>query len=260
LSFVDDATRILRAARLEQRLSFHIEARTAELIADGLPMLDRVSGERIRHELELALREPDPMPVFERLQELGVLEQLHPSLAWTAEAARHFSDLQGLLQRPIWQEALEEASPASVYFALWMATQSEGARQALMERLNVRKSTREEVQGVVHVVQLLKSFEPGVQPSAVEHALRPYAAYPRILLAARAVLNGDPSARLLQMYQSEWRHERTLLDGNDLREMGLKPGPQYARLLDRLLAARLDGELSSEQEERAYLAQLLEGR
>lgn len=257
LSFVDDATRILRAARLEQRLSFRIEARTAELIADGLPMLDRVSGERIRHELELALREPDPIPVFKRLQELGVLEQLHPSLAWTDVAARHFSDLQGLLQRSMWQEALEEASPASVYFALWMATQSEGVRRAMMERLNVRKSTREEVQGVVHVVQLIKSFEPTVQPSAVEHALRPFAPHPRILLAARAALQGDPSASLLESYQSEWRHVRTVLDGNDLREMGLKPGPQYARLLDRLLAARLDGELSNEKDERAYLAQLI---
>src|SRR5690606_28688387 len=97
LSFVDDATRILRAARLEQRLSFHIEERTAELIADGLPMLDRVSGERIRHELELALREPDPVPIIERLQELQVLQQLQPNLTWNADAAAKFRNLQLLL-------------------------------------------------------------------------------------------------------------------------------------------------------------------
>src|SRR5690606_37682656 len=50
LSFIDDPTRILRAVRLEQRLGFQIEPRTRELIADALPMLDRVTGDRIRHE------------------------------------------------------------------------------------------------------------------------------------------------------------------------------------------------------------------
>jgi len=51
LSFIEDPTRILRAARFEQRLGFTIETRTAELIDNALPMLSRVSGERIRHEL-----------------------------------------------------------------------------------------------------------------------------------------------------------------------------------------------------------------
>jgi tRNA nucleotidyltransferase (CCA-adding enzyme) len=50
----------------------------------------------------------------------------------------------------------------------------------------------------------------------------------------------------------------TALDGNDLRALGLKPGPRYADLLDRLLAARLDGQVSDEAEERALLSSLLE--
>lgn len=258
LSFVDDATRILRAARLEQRLSFHIEERTAELIADGLPMLDRVSGERIRHELELALREPDPVPIIERLQELQVLQQLLPNLTWNADAAVKFQNLQHLLERSLWQEALQDESPASVYFALWMATQSAGVRRAFMERLHVRKSTREEVEGVVKLVEIACSFPADVRPSQVEKQFRPYSAYPRIILAARAALDAEPAAEFVERYQSDWRHVRTELDGNDLQEMGLKPGPQYARLLDRLLAARLDGEVTGEAEERLLLQQLLE--
>ncbi len=257
LSFVDDATRILRAARLEQRLSFRIEERTAELIADGLPMLDRVSGERIRHELELALREPDPVPIIERLQELQVLQQLHPSLTWNADAAAKFRNLKRLLERPRWQEALQDESPASVYFALWMATQLPSVRRTLMERLNVRKSTREEVEGVVKLVEIMRAFPQDVKPSQVEKQLRPYSPYPRILLAARAALEGEPAAELVERYQTHWQEVHTALDGNDLREMGLKPGPQYSRLLDRLLAARLDGEVANEEEERALVQALI---
>jgi len=44
LSLIEDPTRIMRAARFEQRLGFTIEERTAELIEDALPMLSRVTG------------------------------------------------------------------------------------------------------------------------------------------------------------------------------------------------------------------------
>lgn len=257
LSFIDDPTRILRAARLEQRLDFAIEERTEELIADGLPMLDRVSGERVRHELELALKESDPVPVMERLQDLDVLAQLHPGLSWGPDVAEDFQALQALIERPLWQAALQDQSPASVYFALWMVPMPQGVRQTMMERLNVRKSTREEVEGVVTVIDELRALSPEVPPSRVEQVLRPFASQPRILLAARVALSGEPEAELLEEYQQRWRHVETDLDGNDLREMGLEPGPQYGVLLDHLLAARLDGEVHNEEEERVLLEQLL---
>jgi hypothetical protein len=37
----------------------------------------------------------------------------------------------------------------------------------------------------------------------------------------------------------------------------LRPGPQFRLVLDRLLAARLDGEVSSEDEERVLAAELI---
>ncbi|MBZ0278549.1 MAG: CBS domain-containing protein, partial [Anaerolineae bacterium] len=60
LSFVDDPTRILRAVRFEHRLGFTIEPRTAELIETALPMLGRITGERVRNELLLLFKEPEP--------------------------------------------------------------------------------------------------------------------------------------------------------------------------------------------------------
>jgi len=57
----------------------------------------------------------------------------------------------------------------------------------------------------------------------------------------------------LDRYWGEWRHVRPALTGDDLRALGLTPGPIYTRLLDRLLAARLDGEVSDEAGERELL-------
>ncbi|GAI06484.1 unnamed protein product, partial [marine sediment metagenome] len=66
-SFSDDATRILRAIRYEQRLGFNLEHETARLLKRDIPMLDTISGDRIRHELELIFREEHPEHVIKRL-------------------------------------------------------------------------------------------------------------------------------------------------------------------------------------------------
>src|SRR5262249_31707917 len=79
LSFEDDPTRILRAARFETRLGFQIEPHTAELIQTALPMLRRITGERVRNELLLLLREKQPERGLLALQSRGGLEAIHPA-------------------------------------------------------------------------------------------------------------------------------------------------------------------------------------
>ena len=70
--FTEDALRMLRAVRFAAQLGFSLEARTAAALASCAPLLERVSGERIRAELEKTLLSPHPslaaLPV-----ELGML-------------------------------------------------------------------------------------------------------------------------------------------------------------------------------------------
>jgi tRNA nucleotidyltransferase (CCA-adding enzyme) len=251
LSFVDDPTRILRAVRLEQRLGFAIESRTAELIESSLPMLDRVTGDRIRHEIELALHEAQPVPVMARLAELGVMAQLHPELVWSETAVQAYRRLPALLEKPEWADLLEEESPIFVYFALWLLPLKAPVRRDVMRRLKVRQATRRDVNASAKLAELLQELPAGASPSEVVAALRPFTL--RTLLTARAYLTDEAAIARLTQYTTEWRHVKTILSGNDLRQMGLPPGPEYGHLLDDLLAARLDGILKSEADERAFL-------
>jgi tRNA nucleotidyltransferase (CCA-adding enzyme) len=79
-SFVDDATRIWRAIRYEQRLDFQIEPDTLRLLKRDVVLLPTVGGYRLRRELEAVLKEKEPEKVLLRADELGVLQRLHPSL------------------------------------------------------------------------------------------------------------------------------------------------------------------------------------
>jgi tRNA nucleotidyltransferase (CCA-adding enzyme) len=255
LSFVDDPTRILRAVRLEQRLGFTIESRTAELIESSLPMLDRVTGDRIRHEIELALYEAEPVPVMARLAEMGVMTQLHPELVWSETAVLAYRRLPHLLAEPDWAALLEEESPIFVYFALWLLPLETAVRRDVMRRLKVRQTTRRDVNASARLIELLQQLPVDAAPSEVTWALRPFAL--RTLLTIRAYLTDKAAINWLTQYATEWRHVKTILSGDDLREMGLTPGPLYGQLLDALVAARLDGRLQSEADERAFLAEQL---
>ena len=55
--------------------------------------------------------------------------------------------------------------------------------------------------------------------------------------------------RAISRYFRDLKDVRPKLRGRDLKDMGITPGPVYRRILDQLLAGRLNGELSSREEE-----------
>ena len=58
-------------------------------------------------------------------------------------------------------------------------------------------------------------------------------------------------------YQTEWRLVEPETTGDDLKAMGLRPSPLFGQLLGVLREARLDGKVSTREEEEAMLQKLL---
>lgn len=255
LSFIDDPTRILRAVRLEQRLGFTIEPSTAELIETALPLLDRVSGERIRNEIELSLNEANPVLVMERLDEMGVLARLHPELRWHPETADIFRRIPALADDPLWGDTYRSSAPEFFYFAAWLAPFAAPIPERVATRLRVRKATLEDLLGLERLRVALGELPTGATPGQVVRALSPFA--PRTLLTAWLLEWGSDANRWLERYVAEWSHVKPAVNGDDIRKAGLSPGPAYTRILDRLLMARLDGETPDETSERAMMMSLV---
>src|SRR3972149_11036830 len=68
-----------------------MQDRKLVLTNQPLPLLDRVSGERIRSELDLTFGEERNVKIMARLQSLGLLEAIHPELVWDAWLAERFA-------------------------------------------------------------------------------------------------------------------------------------------------------------------------
>jgi len=73
------------------------------------------------------------------------------------------------------------------------------------------------------------------------------------LLGLMAKSKGESVKRQISAFLTAYQHVKPVLTGADLKAMRLKPGPQYKRILDLLLHARLNGEVHTEQEERALV-------
>ncbi|MER3602561.1 MAG: hypothetical protein C4298_01025 [Thermus sp.] len=78
LSFVEDPTRIARGARLAARLGFRLAEEAFPQVKPALlpEVLDKVSGSRLRDELYLILKEPEPTRALEVLEDWGALRPL----------------------------------------------------------------------------------------------------------------------------------------------------------------------------------------
>ncbi len=79
-SFVDDPTRIFRAAQYEGRLGFQMDPKTETLALMAVPEVRRLSGARVREELLAILGEERASAMLSRLRQLGVDEALFPGL------------------------------------------------------------------------------------------------------------------------------------------------------------------------------------
>ncbi len=260
LSFIDDPTRILRAARFEQRFGFHIESRTLGLIERALPLLDRVSGPRIRHEIELILREARPERVLWRLQTLGVLSYLSPQLRVDDWLSMAYAALRHARQSPPWPElGIAEDARDGWMLALFVTltcrlTAAEAER--LGRRLQVKRRTLDEMHSAVHSYRYrLPRLGQWLRPSEVVRLLHGLSAIG--LLVAWAIAPTYPARVQVARYVMEWRQVRHTITGDELRALGMRPGPAYGRLLRRLRDAWLDGEVRSPAEERALAARLV---
>jgi tRNA nucleotidyltransferase (CCA-adding enzyme) len=219
-------------------------------------MLNRVTGERIRNELEMCLREEKRIQMMARLAEFGVLAQIHPGLTWHNKTAELFYSADVVLNDNLFVEELGEVSCVFVYFAALILPLVATVQEEVMARLKVRTSTRDDVFAAHRLLQELAQQKSQAQPSDVYKTLQPYRE--RVLALALVVVGIDSeSGGQINSYLKEWRHVRPSLNGNDLLNMGLKAGPEIGLLLEKLLDARLDGKLSDRAAELLMVGDLL---
>jgi tRNA nucleotidyltransferase (CCA-adding enzyme) len=255
LSFVDDPTRILRAVRLEQRLGFNIGPRTLELIRQAVPLLERVSGDRIRHEIELILDEAHPEDALCRLADFGILRAIGAELICDDWLRHAFEDLREAHQIPLWPEIGGNFDLELPYFGLLTYRQNAAALTTVCQRLKVQRRTVMDLERLQVLRAHREELSQSLRPSELDTLLD--GTNDQVLITAWAAESDSAVRANIEHYARVLRHVMPITTGTDLLARSLRPGPLFSRVLKSLRSAWLDGDIHTLEQEMQLLEKLL---
>ena len=261
LSFIDDPTRMLRAVRFEKRFDFKIENRTLDLLHEARPMLGRVSGDRIRHELDHILAETNICLMLARLDELALLSAIHKSLTWDDWVCSKIKnipldepeDCWGLIPASDGDEKTPALKQTLSYIFLLIRLPVKRARS-----INARlKVSRLLAVNTLSACSLWPDLPSLVNKSPSQVVTRLDSVPPTALYATYLASDDNQEKSILKKYITIWKNVAPTIDGHTLRDRGLPPSPDYRVILSALRDAWLDGKITRPEAEASLLDELI---
>ena len=268
----EDKLRLLRAIRFAATFDFRLDEATAAAVRTMADQLVVVSAERISQELRRMLVHENRRRAVDLCAECGLLQVIFPELAdmvrfadasptspWDRTRA-----MLDLLEDPSFELAL-----ACLLHALADAPAECEPVTVGLERIRpichrLRLSNGETVR-VIFLVSGQQAFAGirGDRPSRLKRLCSSKGIRELIeLIRVRTVVEGGDLAevRFVATFLDETPvavlNPPPLLTGADLIALGLKPGPQFKRLLETVRDAQLDGAISSADEARELAERL----
>lgn len=242
--FAEDYLRVLRGLRFAGRYELKIEPETWAAMRDAVADIPRLSGERIREELLKVLSAPRASATLALYERSGALFEVFPELSG--------------LEPDEWRMMLKtiDAIPPhrfDVRLAVLLDPLADRLDDVMM-RLRFSNAELREISGLcAGVARPLTSAEDEVEarrwlhdvgPDRARDVLRWHAARARasgLGEADRRDLAGRMRAALRPLRRGEAVSLGQLaIDGEDLKELGLEPGPEFAEILEACLEAVIE--------------------
>ncbi|OGL41282.1 MAG: tRNA (adenosine(37)-N6)-threonylcarbamoyltransferase complex ATPase subunit type 1 TsaE [Candidatus Schekmanbacteria bacterium RIFCSPHIGHO2_02_FULL_38_11] len=252
LSFVDDPTRVFRAIRFEQRLTFCICKETEKLIREavGKEMFHRLSGKRLFAELILILKEKHCYRSIWRMREFGLLQFFQQQLDFTKTREGLIKRIDEVINWYRSSGIKRECHEWLVYLMGLVIMLEERDLKEFSDRLAVPHKFRSRIKDVKERYEnILKKFKDKrkLKPSEIAGILQGLDIEGLLFLMASA--KNKKSKQYISDYLTRLMEVRREINGDDLKKLGIKPGPEYKKILNDVYNARLDGLIKCRNEE-----------
>jgi tRNA nucleotidyltransferase (CCA-adding enzyme) len=258
LSFVDDPTRMFRAARYASRLELAYDSWTAACQALALRVgpYPALSGARIVAELERIVADARPEIALRRLGTTGVLRLLDPRYRFTRVTGERVGALPAA-----WTFAADrglEVTPVELGLHALLADQPPDVATAALRRLG---RSGEPLGRAARALETARAITPRLAATAPgAQRARLLRERPDLELAG-LWLGGEPAARAAVAWWIDTaRGVRPALRGDDVVELGVRRGPAVAEVLDDLRDRRLDGAAGDRDAEIEYVRHWLRAK
>ncbi|MDO8662044.1 MAG: CCA tRNA nucleotidyltransferase [Candidatus Omnitrophota bacterium] len=260
LSFIDDPTRILRAIRFEQRYSFKMEPKTLSLLKEAVKMnlLGRVHPHRLRDDLILILKERKPIKELKRLEELTGFSFILPTMAVSRKTYLFLMVLEKEIK---WFNISDSRRrPLDIWLIYLMGlldSLDEKTVKKICGKFGLRRGEEKRLLSYKQfkLKEIKDLSKTKMKPSKIYALLEPLSY--EAIIALRAKYKNQIFRRNLADFLEIYNGIRILVCGDDLRCLGLLPGPRYQKIFSLVLNAKLNGEVKTKDEELSLIRGLL---
>jgi poly(A) polymerase len=276
LRFHEDALRLLRAIRFATRLGFAIEHETLLAMKVLAPTIDFISPERHRDELERMFTGPAPGRALRLMLECGLLGILLPeigAMVGVEQGAEYHPEGDVFTHTCLALDKLEPRTPLNAWATLLHDVAKPVTLAKIDGRISFREHERIGAEMAVAIMQRLRC--PGDLIAAVSAVVRSHMTFLNIRemnkatlrrFLARPTIEADLAVHRadclgscgkladynfavekLAAYQADAPSPmpEPLINGNDLKALGLRPGPHFAPILRATMDLQLEGTLTT---------------
>lgn len=252
----EDKLRMLRAIRFAATFHFSIARETLAAISAHSDEILVVSSERIAAEMQKTLAAQEVFWAIHLWRETQLLKYLIPELAEASENEFEKSTAIARCSRVgNWRVRLAALLwPLSRLQELWEScSKTEAYATNVQQRLRFSNEDTQAIASALWLQQALDHFDVSPWSKLQPRLLNPHIRDGiELLFARRCQAYGQAKAtegvlgleKLLNRPRGEL-DPSPLLTGNDLIQLGLKPGPEFRELLSEVRALQLDGLLEN---------------
>ena len=272
--FTEDRLRLFRAIRFAVQLGFEMEPATWKALIQLSPSSNVISPERVRDELIKIFTSPDPARGFDLLHQSGLLAVWIPELLemrGCAQSPEHHPEGDVWVHTRLLLTHMRNPSPVLALSALlhdigkprtsktdpdgrirFFGHEGVGARMA-EEILRRLRFSNDEVAAITACIANHMAFKdaPNMRVSTLKRLL----ARPTFLeelelhridcssCHGQLDIHAFLTAKMTEFSQEEIK-PKPLLTGNDLQQLGIKPGPSMGKILHQLMDEQLEGKFT----------------
>jgi poly(A) polymerase len=283
--FKEDKLRMMRAVRFATELGFILEEKTKSAIKESATTISAVSAERIREELKRILTAPNRAKGIELLDEVGLLNHILPEVAKLKGVAQpvqfhpegdvytHTLLCLKYLENPSWELALatllHDVGKPSTFIIKdrirFHEHERVGAEMAfqICDRLKLSNAEKEKVVWLVDRHMVFKDVDK-MRVSTLKRLFRQlyYQELTQLHKVDRLASDQDLKphqycAEMFQKFSQEELKPKPLINGYDLINLGMKPGPLFSVILKKLEEAQLENKVKTKKEALSLVKRLL---
>lgn len=257
LSFIEDPTRIFRAIRFASRLHFSIEDETKKFIIQAVNdhMINKLSNDRIREEIHGIFKDENLSNSLILMKELNIFKSLNEGqdISW--------EEIEKINNIPKSLTSFNTIKREDIRYADIIVQQLlSGLPIGLIPKIiNTYVSYRQSYHGIIEGLRKKNKVYSILETQDVDlyeiYTLLEFATDEMLIFYYNDCENSNVKHYLLY-YKLKLQSVNTIITGQDLLTLGIKPGPLFKRILKEVLKAKIQGHIYTEEDELKYAKKL----